>query len=285
MSTMDFGIRGPRHVPGESSRERRRPLRRAFDIGPRGHAARAKRTHCCPRLPVQTPLPNASGSPTSRRCEARARWWRRRSCVRRASAATPDTRNAWVLMARADDSFAAWADYFADRSATRTAIEAGMARAVDADRVRRVLRRGRADSCTTSRTMSAATSAASDHGATSSNRLCAVSFCPRPARHLRGSSGNSDTELVVPGEMYSYYQHRRPSKSAPRRIHPEFGGHRLVPGEVPCHSPSTSSACSIRSRARSMLRTPSSPRPSAGSGWGWRRIDAGYRPACCSSWD
>ncbi|WP_241386355.1 SAV_6107 family HEPN domain-containing protein [Rhodococcus sp. CH91] len=42
----------------------------------------------------------------------------------------PVTRNAWALMARADDSFAVWADYFADRSATRAAIEAGVVRAV-----------------------------------------------------------------------------------------------------------------------------------------------------------
>ncbi|MGX7725780.1 SAV_6107 family HEPN domain-containing protein [Rhodococcus pyridinivorans] len=45
----------------------------------------------------------------------------------------PATRNAWALMARADDSFAVWADYFADRSATRTAVEAGVAQAVGAD--------------------------------------------------------------------------------------------------------------------------------------------------------
>ncbi|MEU5842774.1 SAV_6107 family HEPN domain-containing protein [Rhodococcus sp. NPDC047139] len=45
----------------------------------------------------------------------------------------PVTRNAWALMARADESFVAWADYFADRSATRAAIEAGAVRAVEAD--------------------------------------------------------------------------------------------------------------------------------------------------------
>lgn len=45
----------------------------------------------------------------------------------------PATRNAWALMARADESFAVWADYFADRSATRTAVEAGVAQAVGAD--------------------------------------------------------------------------------------------------------------------------------------------------------
>jgi len=62
------------------------------------------------------------------------------------------------------------------------------------------------------------------------------------------------------------------------------GGHRLVPGEVPCHSPSTSSACSIKSRARSMLRIPSSPRPCVAAGWGWRRTGGGCRPAPCSCW-
>ena len=45
----------------------------------------------------------------------------------------PVTRTAWALIARADESFAVWADYFADRSATRAAIEAGVARAVGAD--------------------------------------------------------------------------------------------------------------------------------------------------------
>lgn len=43
----------------------------------------------------------------------------------------PATRNAWMLMMRADDSFAAWADFFADRSATRASIEAGVVRAVE----------------------------------------------------------------------------------------------------------------------------------------------------------
>ncbi|MFD6860190.1 SAV_6107 family HEPN domain-containing protein [Rhodococcus sp. NPDC060090] len=44
----------------------------------------------------------------------------------------PATRNAWVMMMRADDAFAGWADFFADRSATRAAVEAGASRAVDA---------------------------------------------------------------------------------------------------------------------------------------------------------
>ncbi|WP_226437217.1 MULTISPECIES: SAV_6107 family HEPN domain-containing protein [Rhodococcus] len=44
----------------------------------------------------------------------------------------PATRNAWVLMARAADDFAGWADFFADRSAVRAQVEAGVARVVDA---------------------------------------------------------------------------------------------------------------------------------------------------------
>jgi len=51
----------------------------------------------------------------------------------RAVSRRPATRNAWALMARADDSFAVWADFFADRSSTRAAVEAGVSRAVDAD--------------------------------------------------------------------------------------------------------------------------------------------------------
>lgn len=42
----------------------------------------------------------------------------------------PVTRNAWLLMARADESFAEWADFFADRSATRASVEAGALRVV-----------------------------------------------------------------------------------------------------------------------------------------------------------
>jgi hypothetical protein len=45
----------------------------------------------------------------------------------------PVTRNAWVMMIRADDAFAGWADFFADRSATRAAVEAGAQRAVGAE--------------------------------------------------------------------------------------------------------------------------------------------------------
>lgn len=48
-----------------------------------------------------------------------------RSRVRR-----PRSRNAWVLMAGAVPDFVEWADYFADRSGTRAAIEAGISRTV-----------------------------------------------------------------------------------------------------------------------------------------------------------
>lgn len=44
------------------------------------------------------------------------------------SARRSRTRNAWVLMAKANPGFARWADFFADRSATRAAIEAGITR-------------------------------------------------------------------------------------------------------------------------------------------------------------
>lgn len=50
------------------------------------------------------------------------------SSVRRAR-----TRNAWVLMAKAEPEFARWADFFADRSATRAAIEAGITRTLPVD--------------------------------------------------------------------------------------------------------------------------------------------------------
>ncbi len=45
------------------------------------------------------------------------------------------TRNAWVLMTKADPGFARWADFFADRSATRAAIEAGITRSLPAEEV------------------------------------------------------------------------------------------------------------------------------------------------------
>ncbi|MFM1728668.1 SAV_6107 family HEPN domain-containing protein [Prescottella soli] len=54
----------------------------------------------------------------------------------RAASRRPHSRSAWVLMARAAPEFAAWADYFAEHSALRASIEAGVTRAiadVDAD--------------------------------------------------------------------------------------------------------------------------------------------------------
>lgn len=55
----------------------------------------------------------------------------------RAAARRPRSRSAWVLMARAAPEFAAWADYFAEHSALRASVEAGVTGAVagvDADR-------------------------------------------------------------------------------------------------------------------------------------------------------
>src|SRR5690606_12157611 len=63
---------------------------------------------------------------------------------------------------------------------------------------------------------------------------------------------------------------------------PGGDSHVLVPGEVPCHSPSTSSACSNRSRALSMLRIRSSRRPSAVDASVRRRVAADSRPRPCS---
>lgn len=40
------------------------------------------------------------------------------------------SRNAWILMARAAPEFVMWADYFAEHSETRAALEAGIARRV-----------------------------------------------------------------------------------------------------------------------------------------------------------
>lgn len=57
--------------------------------------------------------------------------------ARAAASRRPRSRSAWVLMVRAAPEFAAWADYFAEHSALRAAIEAGVTRAVsdaDADR-------------------------------------------------------------------------------------------------------------------------------------------------------
>ncbi|WFR70847.1 SAV_6107 family HEPN domain-containing protein [Prescottella defluvii] len=57
--------------------------------------------------------------------------------ARAAASRRPRSRSAWVLMARAAPEFAAWADYFAEHSALRASVEAGVTRAiadVDADR-------------------------------------------------------------------------------------------------------------------------------------------------------
>lgn len=45
----------------------------------------------------------------------------------------PRSRSAWVLMARAESSFAAWADYFAGFSTLRADLEAGITRTMRAD--------------------------------------------------------------------------------------------------------------------------------------------------------
>ncbi|WP_064057665.1 SAV_6107 family HEPN domain-containing protein [Prescottella equi] len=47
----------------------------------------------------------------------------------------PRSRSAWVLMARAEPGFGAWADYFAGYSGLRADLEAGITRAVDAEEV------------------------------------------------------------------------------------------------------------------------------------------------------
>lgn len=57
--------------------------------------------------------------------------------ARSAGVRRPRSRSAWALMARAAPEFAEWADYFAEHSALRASIEAGVTRAVtdaDADR-------------------------------------------------------------------------------------------------------------------------------------------------------
>ncbi|MBM7460485.1 SAV_6107 family HEPN domain-containing protein [Rhodococcus coprophilus] len=132
MSTIDFGIRGPRHLPGESASGprcvgRSTSARAATLLGKAdgllSAAAGADTAAERFRLAYLAALRGAGAVVAAAELRAPQRPLRR-----------PNTRNAWVLMARADDSFAAWADYFADRSATRTAIEAGVARAVDADR-------------------------------------------------------------------------------------------------------------------------------------------------------
>jgi len=132
MSTIDFGIRGPRHVPGESSRGAARCaghstsaraatlLRKADALLSAAAGADAPPERF--RLAYLAALRGAGAVVAAAELRAPARPLRR-----------PGTRNAWVLMARADESFAVWADYFADRSATRTAVEAGVARAVDVD--------------------------------------------------------------------------------------------------------------------------------------------------------
>ncbi|WP_430333030.1 SAV_6107 family HEPN domain-containing protein [Rhodococcus sp. ACT016] len=53
--------------------------------------------------------------------------------ARTAAARRPRSRSAWVLMARAAPEFAAWSDYFAEHSALRASVEAGVTRAVAAE--------------------------------------------------------------------------------------------------------------------------------------------------------
>ena len=132
MSTTDFGIRGPRHVPGESASDSARCVRGATSAraatllgkadGLLSSAAGADTAAERFRLAYLAALRGAGAVVAAAELRAPQRPARR-----------PGTRNAWVLMARADDSFAVWADYFADRSAARAAIEAGVARAVVAD--------------------------------------------------------------------------------------------------------------------------------------------------------
>lgn len=43
------------------------------------------------------------------------------------------SRSAWVLLIKAAPEFVMWADYFADHSATRAALEAGISRPVSAE--------------------------------------------------------------------------------------------------------------------------------------------------------
>ncbi|WP_170312880.1 SAV_6107 family HEPN domain-containing protein [Prescottella subtropica] len=51
--------------------------------------------------------------------------------ARVASGRRPRSRSAWVLLARAAPEFAAWADYFAEHSALRAAVESGVTRSID----------------------------------------------------------------------------------------------------------------------------------------------------------
>lgn len=43
------------------------------------------------------------------------------------------SRSAWVLLTKAAPEFVMWADYFADRSSTRAALEAGISRPVSTE--------------------------------------------------------------------------------------------------------------------------------------------------------
>jgi hypothetical protein len=52
------------------------------------------------------------------------------ACAASQRGARERSRNAWVLMARSAPEFAMWADYFAEFSDTRAALEAGIAREV-----------------------------------------------------------------------------------------------------------------------------------------------------------
>lgn len=132
MSTIEIGIRGPRRVsgappcgpsgcPGRPTSARAASLlRKADDLlsGAAGAESPAERF----RLAYLAALRGAGAVVAVAEVRAPKRPARR-----------PRTRNAWMLMARADEAFTEWSDYFADRSATRASVEAGVARAVGAD--------------------------------------------------------------------------------------------------------------------------------------------------------
>lgn len=122
--------------------------RPAASSGPRGGAsvrgplsAPAKAVNLLRRADALLSEAAGTSDPAERFCSAYVGALRGAAAVLAAAEGSggvhrPRSRNAWVLMARAETGFAAWADYFAGYSALRADLEAGISRtiaSVDAD--------------------------------------------------------------------------------------------------------------------------------------------------------
>lgn len=123
-------------------------VRTAAASGPRGGAsvrgplsAPAKAVNLLRRADALLSEAAGAADPAERFCSAYVAALRGAAAVLAAAEGSAEVRrprscSAWVLMARAEPRFAAWADYFAGYSALRADLEAGISRVIaqaDAD--------------------------------------------------------------------------------------------------------------------------------------------------------